>query len=59
MKVFVAGATGAIGQPLIAELIAQGHTVTGMTHSEAGARKLRTAGVDVAIADALNGEVVE
>ena len=40
MRVFVAGATGAIGQPLIAELVRQGHTVTGMTHSEAGARKL-------------------
>lgn len=37
MRVFVAGATGAIGQPLIAELVRQGHTVTGMTHSEAGA----------------------
>ena len=59
MKVFVAGATGAIGQPLIAELIAAGHTVTGMTHSEAGARRLRAAGVDVAIADALNGDAVE
>jgi 2-alkyl-3-oxoalkanoate reductase len=29
MKVFVAGASGAIGQPLIAALIRQGHTVTG------------------------------
>ena len=58
MKVFVAGATGAIGQPLIAELIAEGHTVTGMTHSEAGARRLRAAGVDVAIADAHNGDAV-
>ena len=59
MKVFVAGATGAIGQPLIAELIAKGHIVTGMTHSEAGARRLRAAGVDVAIADALNGDAVK
>ena len=59
MKVFVAGATGAIGQPLIAELIAKGHTVTGMTHSEAGAKRLRAAGVDVAIADALDGGAVE
>ena len=59
MRVFVAGASGAIGQPLIAELIAKGHTVTGMTHSEAGARKLRAAGADVAIADALNCDAVE
>jgi nucleoside-diphosphate-sugar epimerase len=34
MKIFIAGASGAIGQPLVAELIRQGHTVTGMTHSE-------------------------
>jgi nucleoside-diphosphate-sugar epimerase len=32
--------------------------VTGMTHSEVGARRLRAAGVDVAIADALNGDAV-
>ena len=40
MRVFVAGASGAIGQPLIVELVRQGHTVTGMTHSETSARKL-------------------
>jgi putative NADH-flavin reductase len=54
MKVSVAGASGAIGQPLIAELIRQGHTVTGMTHSEAGANKLHGYGVEVAIANALD-----
>ena len=31
MRVFVAGPTGAIGPPLIAELVRQGHTVTDMT----------------------------
>jgi 2-alkyl-3-oxoalkanoate reductase len=40
MKIFVAGASGAIGLPPIAELIRRGHTVTGMTSSEAGARKI-------------------
>jgi nucleoside-diphosphate-sugar epimerase len=59
MKVFVAGASGAIGQPLIAELICKGHTVTGMTHSEAGAKRLRGYGVQVAIADALDSTAVE
>jgi nucleoside-diphosphate-sugar epimerase len=43
MQIFVAGASGAIGQPLVAELIRQGHTVTGMTHSDAGAEKLSKA----------------
>jgi len=59
MKVFVAGASGAIGQPLIAELIRKGHTVTGMTHSEAGAKRLRGYGVEVAMANALDGGAVE
>jgi nucleoside-diphosphate-sugar epimerase len=54
MKVFVAGASGAIGQPLITELIRKGHTVAGMTHSEAGARRLRGYGVEVAIANAFD-----
>lgn len=47
MKIFVAGASGAIGQPLIAELIRQGHTVTGMTRSAAGAQKLEALGAAV------------
>ena len=59
MKVFVAGASGAIGQPLIAELIRKGHTVTGMTHSEAGAKRLRAHGVEVAIANAFDNGAVE
>jgi nucleoside-diphosphate-sugar epimerase len=54
MKVFVAGASGAIGQPLVAELIRQGHTVTGMTHSDAGAERLRKAGAAVAQVSALD-----
>jgi nucleoside-diphosphate-sugar epimerase len=59
MKVFVAGATGAIGQPLIAELIRKGHAVTGMTNSEAGAKRLRAYGVEVAVADAFDHDSLE
>jgi nucleoside-diphosphate-sugar epimerase len=44
MRVFVAGASGAIGRPLIAELIRRGHTVTGMTRSEVGTRHLADLG---------------
>jgi len=40
MKIFVAGASGAIGQPLIAALVRHGHTVTGMSRDEAGTQKL-------------------
>lgn len=59
MKVFVAGASGAIGQPLIAELIRKGHTVTGMTQSETGAKRLRGYGAEVAIANAFDDGAVE
>jgi nucleoside-diphosphate-sugar epimerase len=54
MKVFVAGASGAIGRPLITELIRKGHTVTGMTHSKDGAETLRRYGAEVAFADAFD-----
>ena len=59
MKVFVAGATGAIGRPLIAELIRQGHRVTGMTRSGAGAQRLNEQGADAVLASALDGSAVD
>lgn len=59
MKIFIAGATGAIGQPLIAELIRQGHAVTGMTTSAAGAAKLARAGAGVARVSALDAPAVD
>ncbi|MCC7423547.1 MAG: NAD(P)-dependent oxidoreductase [Planctomycetaceae bacterium] len=48
MNIFVAGASGAIGRPLLAELVRQGHAVTGMTNSDAGARVI--AGLSAAVA---------
>jgi 2-alkyl-3-oxoalkanoate reductase len=59
MKVFVAGASGAIGKPLIAELIRQGHTVTGMTQSEFGAAKLVEFGARAELANAFDASAVE
>lgn len=59
MRVFVAGASGAIGQPLIAELVRQGHVVTGMTRSEAGAQKLVDMGATVAMVSAFDKAAVE
>jgi nucleoside-diphosphate-sugar epimerase len=59
MRVFVAGASGAIGQPLISELVRQGHAVIGMTHSEPGARSIRDLGADVAEASAFDAVAVE
>ncbi|HEX8200408.1 MAG TPA: NAD(P)-dependent oxidoreductase [Isosphaeraceae bacterium] len=59
MRIFVAGASGAIGQPLIAELVRRGHEVTGMTRSEAGARNLADLGAAVARVSAFDAAAVE
>ena len=59
MRVFVAGASGAIGRPLVAELIRRGHEVTGMTRSESGARTLAALGAAVARVSAFDAAAVE
>ena len=64
MRVFVAGASGAVGRPLVPRLVAAGHEVTGMTRSESKAEAVRQAGaraavVDVFDADALRAAVEE
>lgn len=58
MKIFVAGAGGAIGRPLIARLVAEGHVVFGMTRSASKEADLRTLGARPVIADALDREAV-
>jgi nucleoside-diphosphate-sugar epimerase len=59
VNVFVAGASGAIGRPLIAELVRRGHTVTGMTRSDAGARALADLGAAVARVSAFDATGLE
>lgn len=58
MRVFVAGATGAIGRRLIPLLVQAGHSVTGMTRSESRATSIRGAGAEAAVADALDPAAV-
>ena len=47
MKVFVAGASGAVGIPIVKELIKQGHEAAAMTRSERGTQQLQTLGAKV------------
>jgi len=54
MRVFVAGATGALGRPLLARLLGAGHEVTAMTRSSERARRLLGAGATPVVCDALD-----
>ena len=58
MKVFVAGATGAIGRPLVRQLIEAGHEVHAITRSEARAARLQELGIDAHVGDALDAGLV-
>jgi len=58
-RIFVAGASGAIGRPLVAELVRRGHEVTGMTRSEAGARHLADTGAAVTRVSVFDAVAVE
>ena len=59
MNIFVAGASGAIGRPLITELVRRGHTVTGMSPSDAGARVVADLGAAVARVSAFDAAGLE
>jgi nucleoside-diphosphate-sugar epimerase len=58
MKVFVAGATGAIGRQLLPRLVAAGHEVHGMTRSKSKEALLYELGAVPVIADALDPDQV-
>jgi nucleoside-diphosphate-sugar epimerase len=63
MRIFLAGATGVIGRPLVKLLVAAGHTIVGTTRSAARAETIRQMGatpvvVDVFDAAALREAVV-
>jgi nucleoside-diphosphate-sugar epimerase len=58
MRVFVAGATGAIGKQLVPRLVAAGHEVHGMTRYESKQAMLEELGAVPVVADALAPEQV-
>jgi len=58
MRVFVAGASGALGSQLVPQLVAAGHEVVGMTRTASKQEGLRALGARPAVADALDPDAV-
>lgn len=58
MKVLVAGATGAVGVPLVRALTAAGHHVTGISRSSAGTERLQSLGAGAVGADVLDRDAL-
>jgi len=54
MRIFIAGAAGAIGQRLIPQLVARGHDVTASTRSTAKSELLRSLGAVPVVMDGLD-----
>jgi nucleoside-diphosphate-sugar epimerase len=59
MKVFVAGASGAIGRPLVRQLVAAGHEVAGTTRQQDRAEEIRAAGATAVVCDAFDRPALE
>jgi nucleoside-diphosphate-sugar epimerase len=59
MKVFVAGASGAIGRPLVRQLLSAGHEVTGMTRRDQNAAAIRAAGAEAVVCDVFDAAALE
>ncbi len=58
MRVFVAGATGAMGKQLVPRLVEAGHRVIGMTRTESKQGELWDLGAEPVVADALDPDQV-
>ncbi len=58
MRVFVAGATGAIGRELVAQLAADGHDVTAFARSAGRAQRVADLGATVVTGNALDRDLV-
>jgi len=54
MRIFVAGATGAVGRRLVPRLVRAGHSVVGLTRTSAKAEFVRQLGAEPIVADALH-----
>ena len=59
MKVFIAGASGAIGRRLVPALVTKGHEVVGTTRTPAKSERLRQLGAEPVVMDALDEVAVK
>lgn len=59
MKFFIAGGTGAIGRPIIEQLLAKGHSVVALTRSADQAQALVERGIEPAVADVFDSDAVK
>jgi len=58
LKIFLAGATGAIGKALVPQLLGSGHEVVALARSAGKARALEALGAKIVIADALDADAL-
>jgi nucleoside-diphosphate-sugar epimerase len=58
MRIFLAGASGAIGRRLTPLLLAAGHSVSGTSRSAANAAQLNALGVDAVVADVFDADAL-
>ena len=58
MRIFIAGANGAVGRRLVPMLIARGHHVTGTATTEPTAAAIRAMGADAVVADGLDAAAI-
>jgi nucleoside-diphosphate-sugar epimerase len=58
MRILVAGATGAIGRPLVSLLVSAGHSVTGLTRTPSKVETIRKLGAEPAVADGLDADAL-
>jgi nucleoside-diphosphate-sugar epimerase len=58
VRIFVAGASGAIGRPLVRQLLGAGHQVTGMTRRAERAAEIRESGAECVVCDVFDAEAL-
>jgi 2-alkyl-3-oxoalkanoate reductase len=59
VRIFVAGATGAVGRPLVSKLVANGYSVFGLTRTTAKAELIKKMGAQPVVADGLDASATK